>query len=82
MSGYFCISFKNGTQKLFHLRNVSAVSLEKKILTIQYNFPCVVGDTFHGKVEPRPSYERIEMQNDEDALQMFHNIQKEFKKLT
>ncbi len=82
MTGYFCITFKNGVQKLFHLRNVSAISLQKKVLTIEYNFPCVVGDTFYGKVEPRPSYEHIEMPSDEDALQTFHNIQKEFKKLT
>ncbi len=81
MTGYFVLQFKNGMTKLFHLRNICAVSLNNKTIHIEYNFPCVVGDTFYGKVEPQPSYEKIEMPTEEDAKQTFSNIQKEFDRL-
>jgi hypothetical protein len=81
MTGYFVIQFKNGITKLFHLRNISAVSLQSKTLRIQYNFPCVVGDTFYGKVEPHPSYETIELDTEESAKSQFIQIQKEFDRL-
>ena len=81
MAGYFVIQFKNGITKLFHLRNISAVSIQSKTLRIQYNFPCVVGDTFYGKVEPHPSYEFIELETEQLAKQEFSKIQKDFDRL-
>ncbi len=81
MTGYFVIQFRNGLTKLFHLRNISTVSLQSKTIQIQYNFPCVVGDTFYGRVEPHPSYELIELETEENAKAQFVEIQKEFDRL-
>jgi hypothetical protein len=79
--GTYMIQFSNKVTKLIHLRNVSSVSLQNKLITIYYNFPCVTGESYYEKVESKPAYDSFEMPTHGEAQKEFEKIQKTFCEL-
>jgi len=79
----FCkITLDNGMKRIFNLSNVSSITLNKKLITVKYNFSNTNGHMFLGSgiIDSNPYEENIYYDNQTDAETEFEKFENSFYK--
>lgn len=73
----FCkITLDKGVKRIFNLSNVSSITLNKKLITVKYNFSNTNGHMFFGSgvIDSNPYEENIHYDNEKHAETEFENF--------
>jgi len=80
----FKITLGNGVKRVINLSNVSSITLDKKLITVKYNFSNTNGHMFLGSgiIDCNPYEENIYYDDQEHAETDFKKFENSFYKKT
>lgn len=79
---FFKITLGNGMKRIINLSNVSSITLNKKLITVKYNFSNTSGYMFFGSgmIDCNPYEENIHYDNQTCAETEFEKFENSFYK--